>query len=59
MDSSSDSRTSPTLLAWLQRAPTDQAAWGEFVERYGTRIYGWCRQWKLQEADACKRVISH
>ena len=53
MDSSSDSRTSPTLLARLQRAPTDQAAWGEFVDRYGTRIYGWCRQWKLQEADAC------
>ena len=52
MDSSSDSGTSPILLARLQRAPTDQAAWGEFVERYGARIYGWCRQWKLQEADA-------
>jgi RNA polymerase sigma-70 factor (ECF subfamily) len=22
------------------------------VERYGRRIYGWCRHWNLQEADA-------
>jgi DNA-directed RNA polymerase specialized sigma24 family protein len=34
------------------RSPLDQAAWNEFVERYGRRIYGWCRQWGLQEADA-------
>src|SRR5262249_7646000 len=32
--------------------PTDQAAWDEFVERYGRKIYAWCRQWGLQEADA-------
>jgi RNA polymerase sigma-70 factor (ECF subfamily) len=30
----------------------DQAAWGEFVDRYGPRIYRWCRHWQLQEADA-------
>src|SRR5262249_44581158 len=24
----------------------------EFVERYGRHIYRWCRQWKLQDADA-------
>ena len=31
---------------------TDTAAWSEFVRRYGPRIYNWCRQWRLQEADA-------
>jgi RNA polymerase sigma-70 factor (ECF subfamily) len=44
--------TSPTLLGRLARVPTDQAAWGEFAERYGRKIYGWCRWWRLQEADA-------
>ena len=44
--------TSVTLLARLRQDPTDQAAWGEFVERYGRHIYRWCRQWKLQDADA-------
>jgi RNA polymerase sigma factor (sigma-70 family) len=48
----SDSMTSPTLLGRLRDAPTDQAAWGQFVERYGRKIYAWCRQWQLQEADA-------
>jgi RNA polymerase sigma-70 factor (ECF subfamily) len=48
-----DSRTtSPTLLIRLRETPTDQAAWNEFVERYGRMIYRWCRQWNLQEADA-------
>jgi RNA polymerase sigma-70 factor (ECF subfamily) len=32
--------------------PTDQAAWSEFNERYGRKIYGWCRHWHLQQADA-------
>src|SRR5262245_25225517 len=44
--------TSPTLLGRLGRVPADQAAWGQFAERYGRKIYGWCRQWGLQEADA-------
>jgi len=43
--------TSETLLNRV-RSPLDQEAWNEFVERYGRRIYGWCRQWRLQEADA-------
>jgi RNA polymerase sigma-70 factor (ECF subfamily) len=43
--------TSATLLNRV-RSPLDQGAWNEFVERYGRRIYGWCRQWGLQEADA-------
>jgi RNA polymerase sigma-70 factor (ECF subfamily) len=36
----------------LRQAPADQSAWGEFVERYGPKIYGWCRHWGLQESDA-------
>jgi RNA polymerase sigma-70 factor (ECF subfamily) len=44
--------TSPTLLGRLSRLPADQAAWGEFAERYGRIIFGWCRHWQLQEADA-------
>ena len=45
-------RTSPSLLGRLRTCPTDQAAWEEFVDRYGDKIYAWCRQWKLQDADA-------
>jgi RNA polymerase sigma factor (sigma-70 family) len=44
--------TRVTLLTRLRQDPTDQAAWGVFVERYGRHIYRWCRQWKLQDADA-------
>jgi RNA polymerase sigma-70 factor (ECF subfamily) len=44
--------TSVTLLARLRQDPTNQAAWDEFVERYGRHIYRWCRQWKLGDADA-------
>jgi len=44
--------TRVTLLARLRQEPTDQAAWEVFVERYGRHIYRWCRQWKLQDADA-------
>jgi RNA polymerase sigma factor (sigma-70 family) len=45
-------RTSLTLLGRLRRDPKDQAAWSEFVARYGPRILQWCRGWKLQESDA-------
>jgi RNA polymerase sigma-70 factor (ECF subfamily) len=44
--------TRVALLARLRQDPTDQAAWDEFVERYGRHIYRWCRHWKLQDADA-------
>ena len=44
--------TRVTFLARLGQEPTDQAAWEEFVERYGRHIYRWCRRWKLQNADA-------
>src|SRR5262249_51068554 len=45
-----DSQTSATLIGRLQQFPPDQSAWSVFAERYGRRIYGWCRQWNLQEA---------
>jgi RNA polymerase sigma-70 factor (ECF subfamily) len=41
-----------TLLTQLRQDPSGQAGWDEFVERYGRHIYRWCRQWKLQDADA-------
>ncbi len=47
-----DSSTSPTLLGRVAQYPPDQAAWTEFVDRYGTRIVRWCRAWGLQDADA-------
>jgi RNA polymerase sigma-70 factor (ECF subfamily) len=46
-----DSKTSPTLLGRLAVAPPDQAAWNEFVGRYGPSILLWCRAHGLQEAD--------
>ena len=45
-------KTSLTLLGRLRRDPKDQAAWSEFVARYGPRILQWCRGWGLQESDA-------
>jgi RNA polymerase sigma-70 factor (ECF subfamily) len=47
-----DSRTSPTLLGRLRNSPADEAAWVEFVARYGPRVLAWCRHWGLQESDA-------
>jgi RNA polymerase sigma-70 factor (ECF subfamily) len=41
-----------TMLTRLRQEPSDQASWEAFVERYGRHIYRWCRQWKLQDADA-------
>jgi RNA polymerase sigma-70 factor (ECF subfamily) len=46
------SKTSLTLLERLRQDPKDQAAWSEFVARYGPRILRWCRGWGLQESDA-------
>jgi RNA polymerase sigma factor (sigma-70 family) len=45
-------RTSITLLGRLAVFPLDQAAWEEFVRRYGPSVLGWCRRWGAQEADA-------
>jgi RNA polymerase sigma-70 factor (ECF subfamily) len=52
MHGNTESRTSASLLARLRLAPADQAAWAEFVDRYGPKVYGWCRHRRLQEADA-------
>jgi RNA polymerase sigma factor (sigma-70 family) len=52
MSDSTDLRTSASLLGRLSKDPTDQVAWSEFVDRYGAKIYGWCRRWHLQDADA-------
>src|SRR5262245_755298 len=49
---SQDSGTRVTLLGRLRRDPSDPAAWAEFVDHYGAKIYGWCRRWHLQDADA-------
>jgi RNA polymerase sigma-70 factor (ECF subfamily) len=46
------SKTDLTLLARLRHEPKDQAAWADFVARYGPKIFGWCRRWGLQQADA-------
>jgi RNA polymerase sigma-70 factor (ECF subfamily) len=40
------------LLARLGHDRNDPEAWSEFVEHYGRKIYGWCRGWGLQDADA-------
>ncbi len=45
-------KTSASLLGRLREEVVDPADWAEFVRRYGPVIYGWCRRWKLQEADA-------
>jgi len=44
--------TSLTLLGRLRRNPGDQDAWNAFVDRYGAKVYAWCRRWGLQESDA-------
>jgi RNA polymerase sigma-70 factor (ECF subfamily) len=46
------STPSVTLLGRLYHDPSDQAAWSDFVARYGLKIFQWCRRWHLQEADA-------
>jgi RNA polymerase sigma-70 factor (ECF subfamily) len=51
-DEDSALRTRLSLLLRLRQEPDNQAAWGEFVQRYGPQIYAWCRRWQLQPADA-------
>src|SRR5437763_10876499 len=52
MEALAESGTRITLLGRLRRDPTNQAAWAEFVDHYGAKVYAWCRKWNLQEADA-------
>jgi RNA polymerase sigma-70 factor (ECF subfamily) len=51
MRSNSATRTGSVLLLLLGN-PTDGDCWNAFVDRYAPKIYGWCRQRGLQEADA-------
>lgn len=44
--------TSASLLRRVRESPHDPTAWDEFVRRYGPVIRTWCRQWRVQEADA-------
>jgi RNA polymerase sigma-70 factor (ECF subfamily) len=48
----SQMRTRASLLIRLRQDPADEGAWNEFVSRYGPLISTWCRQWRLQPADA-------
>jgi RNA polymerase sigma factor (sigma-70 family) len=48
----SDSQTSLTLMELLREQPQNALAWDTFVRRYHPKIYGWCKAWGLQEADA-------
>ena len=52
MMNTNGSETSTTLLGRLALFPLDQAAWEEFVRRYGPSVLDWCRRWGAQEADA-------
>jgi RNA polymerase sigma factor (sigma-70 family) len=52
MSENENSTTSISLIARLRLQPSDQAAWEEFIDRYGEKIYFWCRAWRLQDADA-------
>jgi RNA polymerase sigma factor (sigma-70 family) len=50
MGESAEARTGSTLLTLL-RNPADPQAWEAFVDRYTPIVAGWCRGWKLQNAD--------
>jgi RNA polymerase sigma-70 factor (ECF subfamily) len=51
MASGTNSRTGSVLLLLLND-PANPQFWEAFVDRYGPKIYGWCRARGLQEADA-------
>lgn len=48
----SDSQTSISLMDQLRQSPRNAEAWDRFIRRYRPKIYGWCRTWGVQEADA-------
>jgi RNA polymerase sigma-70 factor (ECF subfamily) len=51
MASGTSSGTGSVLLLLLND-PANPQFWAAFVDRYGPKVYGWCRQRGLQEADA-------
>lgn len=48
----SQAPTSIGLISRMRREERDEEAWGEFVERYGRRIYQWGLNRGLQPTDA-------
>jgi len=52
MVKSKESCTSLTLLKHLRQTGSNEDAWRVLVLRYGPKILAWCRQHRLQEADA-------
>lgn len=52
MTTSNVPTTSLTLLHRLCGENEDQTAWREFLDRYGEKLYRWCRTRGLQHADA-------
>ncbi len=52
MPSFDATRTSASLIERMRCSPDEPAAWSEFVDRYGPRIFHWCLRWGLQQADA-------
>jgi RNA polymerase sigma factor (sigma-70 family) len=52
MASCADSNTSISLLELVRQHPREPDAWDRFVRRYRPKIYSWCREWGLQEADS-------
>jgi RNA polymerase sigma-70 factor (ECF subfamily) len=61
MPAGEGSTTSISLLFRVALLPPDEAAWAEFVDRYGPRVAKWCRARGFQEADAedvCQAVLT-
>jgi RNA polymerase sigma factor (sigma-70 family) len=52
LNSGDDFDTPVSLIERLTKQPDDHDAWSRFVDRYGPLILGWCRSWRLQDADA-------
>ena len=52
MNAEQDSLTSASLLGRVSTIPADESAWGEFVDRYGPRVYGWALRRGLPHTDA-------
>jgi RNA polymerase sigma factor (sigma-70 family) len=52
MPDPASAQTNLSLLKRLKLSPTDESAWSEFVDRYGDRIFRWCRSWGMQDSDA-------
>ena len=48
----SESLTSLSLLMQIRQGDKSEEAWRTFVERYGSRIYAWCLNRRLQPGDA-------